>query len=127
MIENSNKDRKTNSHTKKTGCLTTYPSESPSVTDDSLMRKADCEKLWEKANRKISEHREDENKPEFKPVYRLKKNGKYCYNPELFKKKGWCLIVDSNVKNPNWGFCSTSCNIEFMKVTQCCIQDTKII
>ena len=124
MIANSKKSIKhhaTNTHTKKTGCLTKYPINSPDVKDDSLMGEAECKQLWEKANKKMSEHREDKNKQEFKPVYRLKKNGKYCYNPELFEKKGWCLIVDSNVKNPNWGFCSTSCNIEFMKVTQYCI------
>ena len=98
------------------------------MKDDRLLEEAECKKLWEKANEKISEQIEqniDMMKDKSETIYRLKKNGKYCYKSELFLEKGWCRLAKSNPDStrinrdePKWGFCSTSCNIEFMKVNK---------
>ena len=86
------------------------------------MEETECEQLWDKANQKILEYGKDKIKEIFRTVYRLKMNGKYCYKPELFKEKGWCVVAksspDASAISPDkqsWGFCSTSCSIKFMK------------
>ena len=41
-----------------------------------------------------------------------------CYSEKLFKDKGWCEVHQVDLKtNPNaWGFCSSSCNPDYLKV-----------
>ena len=40
-------------------------------------------------------------------------NGRHCYKPELWRRKGWSKLADDRKK---WGFCSSSCKVQFMKV-----------
>ena len=54
-------------------------------------------------------------------THRIMVDGKYCYRPDLFKNKGWCKLADPNtiqykLFGRTWGFCSSSCKVEFMKV-----------
>ena len=62
---------------------------------------------------------------EFKKAHRIIVDGKHCYRPELFRDKGWCKVTDEvepyTAGNPKklstkWGFCSSSCKVEFMMV-----------
>ena len=62
---------------------------------------------------------------EFKKAHRIIVDGKHCYRPELFRDKGWCKVIDEvepyRYGNPKkhstkWGFCSSSCKVEFMMV-----------
>jgi hypothetical protein len=39
--------------------------------------------------------------------------GKYCYNPNIYTKKGWCELADDPSK---WGVCSPMCDPDFLKV-----------
>ena len=51
-----------------------------------------------------------ENDPH-QPIY-------ICYNEKHLSEKGWCMVngVDP-LKNPGaWGFCSPSCDKEFLQV-----------
>ena len=63
-------------------------------------------KFLDKVNKIIVSHEDD---PAKKTI---------CYRETLFWDKGWCEVhqIDSKT-NPNaWGFCSSSCNPEFLKV-----------
>ena len=37
-----------------------------------------------------------------------------CYRPELFRNKGWCKLPRTDPGK--WGFCSSGCKINYMKV-----------
>ena len=61
----------------------------------------------------------------FGKAHRIVVDETHCYRKDLFRNKGWCKITDEvapvspgTAANPStkWGFCSSSCNIEFMKV-----------
>ena len=115
MINNSEKPE-VSLHTRNTGCKIEYPS---SEIYRDLWDEQTCNKIWVKAKLKMEE--QDPNVHEkFKEAHRILLNGKYCYKPELFISKGWCEVAQSPrhfiEKPPRWGFCSTSCNIEFMRV-----------
>ena len=53
---------------------------------------------------------------EFKAANRLfvKDLDKICYRPELFRNKGWCKLPGTDPGK--WGFCSSGCKINYMKV-----------
>ena len=73
----------------------------------------ECNAYWDAANRVMLEKLEDSVlQEEFNEAARIKIDGKYCYKPELYRNKGWCKLADYK----NWGFCSSSCTVEFMKV-----------
>ena len=59
-------------------------------------------------------------KREFKKAHKIVVDGQHCFRPELFKDKGWCKIIDElppvGRESTKWGFCSSSCKVEFMKV-----------
>ena len=64
-------------------------------------------------------------KREFKKAHKIVVDGQHCFRPALFKDKGWCKITDELPPTPQglaarestkWGFCSSSCKVEFMKV-----------
>ena len=62
---------------------------------------------------------------EFRKAHKIIVDGKHCFRPELFRDKGWCKITDefppaspgtAARQSTKWGFCSSSCKVEFMKV-----------
>ena len=101
------------SKTKDTGCNTWYP------IDNSLWDEQKCNGIWEKAKQEMSTLDERVAK-EFDTAHRIKINGRYCYKPDLFTSKGWCKVAKkpktTTQNTQRWGFCSTSGNIQFMKV-----------
>ena len=108
------------------------------MKDYTLLDQAECRPLWEKAKKKIVEKNTDILE-DSEAIHRLQTTGlngqkKYCYKPELFVKKGWCILAKSSPGSTSihdnkqkWGFCSTSCNIEFMKVTKYYIWNINVI
>ena len=99
-----------------TDCKTEYPS----GVDKSLMEEEECRNLWVKA-KNIMSKQDKIIREKFEATHRIMMNNKYCYREELFTEKGWCNIAPSspNGRQPQnkWGFCSPSCRIAFMKVT----------
>ena len=91
----------------------------PSGRFGDLEERQKCREYWEQAESTILATLEGAHE-EFQEAYRIKVNDKYCYKEELFSTKGWCQIASDfpEGSNPNqWGFCSTSCNIDFLRVT----------
>ena len=87
--------------------------------DKTLGDKSQCEEYWEKA-KEFMKKKQWPMVLEFKTAYRILMKGKYCYKPNLFSSKGWCNLAPTEptepVTDPQWGFCSTSCDLKFMKV-----------
>ena len=46
-------------------------------------------------------------------IHRVMVNGQYCYNPNLYRERGWCILADAPDK---WGFCSASCDMDHIYV-----------
>ena len=61
----------------------------------------------------------------FNKAHRIVVGESHCYRKDLFRNKGWCKITDEvapaspgTAAKPSttWGFCSSSCKVEYMKV-----------
>ena len=70
-----------------------------------------CKKYWKDA--------EKQDPSEIKTAHRIIVGGKYCYNPSIYGKKGWCELAD---KPSKWGVCSPMCDSEIMKVRNVHVQ-----
>ena len=84
-----------------------------------LEEREKCREYWKQAESTIVATLPGAAHEEFKKAYRIKINHLYCYKEELFSKKGWCQIAPELPGGPDpnqWGFCSTSCNIDFLRV-----------
>ena len=95
-----------------------YPPKQGRFSD--LEERDRCREYWKQAESTIVATLPGAVHEEFKEAYRIKINNKYCYKEELFSKKGWCQIAPDLPVGPNpnqWGFCSTSCNIDFLRVS----------
>ena len=79
---------------------------------NQLGKEDECNAYWKAANDVMFPKSDIVLQREFKAAHRILVNGKYCYKSELWKSKGWCKLAD----NMKWGFCSSSCKIQFMKV-----------
>ena len=106
---------------KNGGCNTIDPSISPPKQGrfNDLEEREKCREHWRQAESKIVATLSGAAQEEFKEAYRIKINDKYCYKEELFSTKGWCQIAPDFPGGPDpnqWGFCSTSCNIDFLRV-----------
>ena len=92
----------------------------------TLAEEDKCNAYWKAATKiMLTKIKDIALQREFKKAHRIIVDGKHCYRPDLFKDKGWCKITDEvpphqsgKPTNPStkWGFCSSSCKIEFMKV-----------
>ena len=94
-----------------------YPPKQGRFSD--LEEREKCREYWKQAESTIVATLPGAVQEEFKEAYRIKINNKYCYKEELFSRKGWCQIAPDLPGGPNpnqWGFCSTSCNIDFLRV-----------
>ena len=94
-----------------------YPPKQGRFSD--LEEREKCREYWKQAESTIVATLPGAAHEEFKEAYRIKINHLYCYKEELFSKKGWCQIAPELPGGPNpnqWGFCSTSCNIDFLRV-----------
>ena len=94
-----------------------YPPKQGRFSD--LEERVKCREYWKQAESTIVATLPGAVQEEFKEAYRIKINNKYCYKEELFSRKGWCQIAPDLPGGPNpnqWGFCSTSCNIDFLRV-----------
>ena len=103
-----------------TACHSEYPSTSKMLpqTTTKLGDEEDCDTYWTYFADNILKNKLKLSGKLLEKTRRLKVKGKYCYRPDLFRNKGWCQIVDpsgSKIKN-TWGFCSSSCKVEYMKV-----------
>ena len=105
-----------------TACHSEYPSTSKMLpqTSTKLGDEEDCKWYWEFAVPVALRVLEKKGLPlnQLEKTHRVKVNGRFCYRPNLFSDKGWCQIVNpSRFKYKNtWGFCSSSCKVEYMKV-----------
>ena len=82
-----------------------------------LGKEDECNAYWDAANKIMSEKENSMSERmsrEFRAANRIKVGAKYCYKPELWRNKGWCKLAE----NMKWGFCSSSCNLQFIKVTK---------
>ena len=82
-------------------CKTSDPPKNDKTMHDSNK----CKQYWEEAVKL------DPSK--IKTAHRIEVDGKYCYNPSIYSKKGWCELADDPSK---WGVCSPMCDPDFMKV-----------
>ena len=103
-----------------TACHAEYPSTSEMLpqTTRKLGDEEDCELYWDAAYDIIRKSDDKALLNELEKTHRIKVKGRHCYRPKLFRDKGWCQIVEpsgSKIKN-TWGFCSSSCKVEYMKV-----------
>ena len=107
------------------GCNTIDPSIYPTKEGrfGDLEERQKCREYWKQAQSTILAKFSGVFKfvlEEFKKAYRIQVNDKYCYKEDLFREKGWCKIAPDIPGGPDpnqWGFCSTSCDIDFLRVT----------
>ena len=80
-----------------------------------------CENYWAEAEDLLDNANvEIPGREQFMQAQRMKVGEKMCYKDALFKTNGWCEIATNDLGKSRfhkrrWGFCSTSCNIDFMK------------
>ena len=102
-----------------TACHSEYPLdwERTNGIRSSLGEEDQCNAYW-KASQKIMLTKLEDAAIQraFKAADRLivKDLDIACYRPELFKNKGWCKLPRTDPGK--WGFCSSSCKINYMKV-----------
>ena len=114
---------------KYTACHAEYPIdwERMQNSGNSQLGSVDkCEKYWNAAERLMLKKLKDSVlQREFRKAHRIIVDETHCYRKDLFKDKGWCKITDEvppivpgKAARPStkWGFCSTSCNVEYMMV-----------
>ena len=94
----------------------------------------ECDAYWntaEKSLRKLN----DGLQREFQNAHRLILDGTHCYRKRLFIDKDWCNITDevpptihgsAKIPSTKWGFCSSSCKVEYMQVCIICRNFRKI-
>ena len=84
-----------------------------------------CDAYWNAAEKSLTKLKDIVLQREFRKAHRIIVDGTECYRKKLFKDKGWCKITDevppsshSVAEKPStkWGFCSSSCKVEFMLV-----------
>ena len=99
------------------GCHTdTYPTWDLELEDQQI-----CENYWAEAEDLLDNaNQEIPGREQFMQAQRMKVGEKMCYKDALFQTNGWCEIATSDLGKSRfhkrrWGFCSTSCNIDFMK------------
>ena len=92
----------------KQGCLATNPADVQWIDKHDMWSEEKCEKIWGKAEKAIKKAYKTNT------IHRVMKEGKYCYNPQIYSKKGWCKMADDEYK---WGICSESCSLEVIKVS----------
>ena len=99
------------------GCHTDkYPTWDLELEDEQI-----CENYWAEAEDLLDNANvEIPGREQFMQAQRMKVGEKMCYKDALFKTNGWCEIATSDLEKSlfytrRWGFCSTSCNIDFMK------------
>ena len=74
-----------------------------------------CAKLWIDAEKIVAKNNVGVSELSSQSAIKLKKKRALrnkevmCYNPKLFKERGWCTVQGSTGKHPKWGFCSPSC------------------
>ena len=104
----------------QTGCKTQLPD----LKKFNLIERKKCDKHWQEV-RNSMRSKDDVVEDQFLTTYRIAINNEFCYKPDLWDEKGWCYIapttaefIKNETENPkeNWGFCSRSCNLEFMEV-----------
>ena len=86
--------------------------------DLDIHDKQSCIRYWGDAET-LLKHEDIPVQEQFKKATRIKVRDKICYKEELLTKHGWCELAPSELAlgflPTRWGFCSTSCNIDFMK------------
>ena len=86
--------------------------------DLELHDKQSCMRYWGDAEA-LLKHEDRIVQEQFKTAHRIKVGDKICYKEELLTKHGWCELAPSELAlgflPTRWGFCSASCNIDFMK------------
>ena len=101
-----------------TACHSEYPLVHLWIDNDDLQnelgKEDECNAYWKAANDVMFPKSDIVLQREFKAAHRIQVNGKYCYKSELWRNKGWCKLADYR----KWGFCSSSCNLQFIKVTK---------
>ena len=89
--------------------------------DSELEDKEICENYWAEAEAHLETATvEIPGREQFMEAQILNVDGKMCYKDALFETNGWCEIALSDLGKSQfytkrWGFCSTSCNVDFMK------------
>ena len=132
MVKNDQKIRDRSLIAKYTACHAEYPIgwERMQNNGKSQLGSVDkCEKYWNAAERLMLKKIKDSVlQREFRKAHRIIVDETHCYRKDLFKDKGWCKITDEVppvIKGPSWaaarpstkwGFCSSSCNVEYMMV-----------
>ena len=91
--------------------------------DSDLHDQQVCKNYWADADTLLA-NANPPGREQFEQAQRIKVGGKMCYRDALFTTNGWCKIATNDLglsrffrrrRRRRWGFCSTSCNIDFMK------------
>ena len=130
VVENEKNDPNHRSIAKHTACHAEYPLswEMQQNNDKSkLGLKAKCNVYWDAAEKIILKKIKGAPlRREFEKAHRIVVGETHCYRKDLFENKGWCKITDEVAPaspgtaakaSTKWGFCSSSCKVEFMKVS----------
>ena len=132
IIENAKIDANQQSIAKYTSCHTEYPLgwEKQQNNGKSKLGSLDkCNVYWNAADtlmlKKMGERKNFAIQREFNKAHRIVVGETHCFRKDLFRNKGWCKITDevapaspgkASKPSTKWGFCSSSCKVEFMKV-----------
>ena len=129
VVENENNDPNHRSIAKYTACHAEYPLswEMQQNNGKSKLGSMDkCNVYWNAADRLMLRKMDDSVLQRvFNKAHRIVVGETHCYRKDLFRNKGWCKITDEvapaspgTAAKPSttWGFCSSSCKVEYMKV-----------
>ena len=129
VIENAKIDANQQSIAKYTSCHAEYPLswEMQQNNGKSKLGSMDkCNVYWNAAHRLMLRKMGDSVLQRvFNKAHRIVVDETHCYRKDLLRNKGWCKITDEvapaspgTAAKPStkWGFCSSSCKVEYMKV-----------
>ena len=110
-----------NNIARDTACRSDYPLDwerdnaIPNDYNVHLGEEEECNRYWREAERVMNMFQKWRLYREFKAAYQIKISelGVTCYRPELFANQGWCKLASDERK---WGFCSSSCKVDYMQV-----------
>ena len=129
VIENAKIDANQQSIAKYTSCHAEYPLSWEMQQNNGKSKLGSMEKCnvyWNAADRLMLRKMDDSVLQRvFNKAHRIVVGETHCYRKDLFRNKGWCKITDEvapaspgTAAKPSttWGFCSSSCKVEYMKV-----------
>ena len=119
IINNVNNQLNSENIARDTACHSEYPLEWERANGiRSILGEEDqCNAYWKAAQKiMLTKLKDAPLQRAFRDADRLivKDLDITCYRPELFRNKGWCKLPRTDPGK--WGFCSSGCKVNYMKV-----------